>query len=126
MSAHVLVVDDDEQIRRSIAAALTRAGFAVSMADDAEPAIALAGTNTYDILVVDFNMKTQLTGADVVRHYKQQHGAQIFCVVLSGEDGDVARATCEAAGVDRMLLKPCSPTQLRRLLSDAMQARAAA
>ncbi len=126
MIAHVLVVDDDAQIRRAIAGALTRAGFEVSTADDAEPAIALARTNTYDIIVVDFNMKTQLTGADVVRYYKQQHGAQVFCVVLSGEDGDDARATCEAAGVDHMLLKPCSPSQLRRLLSAAMQARAAA
>ena len=62
MSARVLVVDDDDAIRRSIATALSRAGFDITTAEDGEPAMAL--DDRFDVVVVDYNMRTT-TGADV-------------------------------------------------------------
>ncbi len=105
---------------------LTRAGFQVTEADDGIPAIELSRGASFEVIVVDFNMKSQLTGADVVRHYKQQFGKGIYCVVLSGEDSEDTRACCLDAGADDVLLKPCSPVQLRRKLTDAVQRNAAA
>jgi DNA-binding response OmpR family regulator len=117
--AHVLVVDDDEQLCRALAVTLTRAGFEVTTAGGVTPAIELAETSTFDIVIVDFLLSSERTGADVVHHYKQQLGERVYCVVLSGQDDDDMRAACLAAGADRLLLKPCPPSELRRELTEA-------
>ena len=118
MSARVLVVDDDEQILRAMAASLKRAGFDVTTADDSVPAIALASVAQFDFVVADFNMKSEQTGADVVRSFKQNH-ATVVCFVLSGEDDPQTRDECLAAGATDVLLKPISASELRRRLTDA-------
>jgi DNA-binding response OmpR family regulator len=114
----VLVVDDDAQLRRALQIALGRAGFEVTTADDGAPAIALATDHTFELVVVDYNMKT-VHGVEVVRRYKQLHGSQIYCAVLSGEDDDATRAACFDAGADDVFIKPTSPIELRQRLTDA-------
>ena len=69
MNPRILVVDDDDQIRRALATSLSRAGFDVTTADDGAPAIEISA-NAFDLIVVDYNMKTT-TGVEVVRHYKK-------------------------------------------------------
>lgn len=122
--ARVLVVDDDATIRRSIATALGRAGFAVTTAEDAVPAMQLV--EAFDLVVVDYNMATA-TGADVVKHFKSRFGNSVYCVVLSGEDDEELTAHCRAAGADVVMLKPALPAELRRALTAGLTAiRAAA
>ena len=117
MSVRVLVVDDDEHILRAMATSLRRAGFDVTTAVDGEPAIAL--TDSFDVIVADYNMKSEATGADVVRHFKSRDGASVTCFVLSGEDNPDTRDACLAAGATDVLLKPVSPVELRRRLNEA-------
>lgn len=118
MKIRVLVVDDDEQIRRTLSSALTRAGFDVTSVDDGIPAIALATTTSFDSIVVDFNLKT-MTGDHVVRAFKAQPGP-VYCAILSGEDDDDTRALCFDAGADDVFMKPASPRQLRERLTEAV------
>ena len=113
----VLVVDDDEHILRAMATSLRRAGFDVTTACDGTPALALE--EAFDVVVADYNMKTEATGADVVRHFKARLGAAVTCFVLSGEDDPDTRDACFAAGATDVLLKPVSPVELRRRLSEA-------
>ncbi|MBA2541554.1 MAG: response regulator [Deltaproteobacteria bacterium] len=117
VGARALVVDDDAMIRRSLSTALVRAGFAVTTADDAVPAMSL--TESFDVMVVDYNMQTA-TGAEVVRHFKNRFGDQIFCVVLSGEDDEGTSARCRDAGADAVMTKPTMPSDLRRCLAKGL------
>jgi CheY-like chemotaxis protein len=117
----ILVVDDDEHILRAMATSLTRAGYEVTTADDGEPALAV--TSHIDVIVVDYNMKSELTGADVVRHFKSRYGNAVTCFVLSGEDDPDTREACLAAGATDVLLKPVSPVELRRRLAEAATSR---
>ena len=119
MSIRVLIIDDDEQIRRALSASFTRAGFTVTAADDGAAGIELAATLEVDTVIVDFNLKT-MTGDVVVRHFKARFGARVYCAVLSGEDCDHTRAICLAAGADDVFLKPASPRQLRERLAEAV------
>lgn len=124
MSTRVLVVDDDAQILRVMATSLTRAGFEVTTACDSVPAIELSSDANaqFDIVVADFNMKSEQTGADVVRSFKARHGESVVCFVLSGEDDPETRDQCFAAGAADVLLKPVSVTELRRRLVEAKRA----
>jgi two-component system alkaline phosphatase synthesis response regulator PhoP len=122
--ARVLLADDDPGILRSLASALTRAGFAVTTADDGAPAIALADAATFDIVIADLNMRTR--GTTVVHHYKRRFGAGVYCAVLSGDDDDATRRVCLEAGADEVFVKPAPAAVLRRKLTEAAVALRAA
>jgi DNA-binding response OmpR family regulator len=119
MSGSVLIVDDDATVRRSLTTVLERAGFAVTTAEDAVPAMQMAGE--FDAVVVDFNMQTA-TGDAVVRHFKARLGSRVLCLVLSGEDNAETSTRCLEAGADAVLQKPVSPASLRRYLADGLSA----
>lgn len=123
MSGKILIVDDDEYVLRAMATSLTRAGFDVMTANDGEPAMAL--TERFSVVIADFNMSSEASGADVVRYFKKRDPS-ITCFVLSGEDDPDLREVCIAAGAADMLLKPITPVELRRRLSEAMKGAAAA
>jgi DNA-binding response OmpR family regulator len=124
VSGRVLLVDDDELVRRTLTTVVRRAGFAVTAAEEAVPAMELM--DQFDIVVVDFRMRTG-TGDDVVRHFKARFGSQVFCVVLSGEDDERTLARCRDAGADMIMHKPVLPSALRQCLTDGlMTLRAAA
>ena len=125
LGIRALVADDDDAIRRALTVNLTRAGFDVTAVDDGASAIAAGEAARFDMVLVDYNMKT-VDGAEVVRYFKQRFGAEIYCAVLSGEDDDMTRQTCARAGVDEMFQKPISPVDLRRRLTEAMQPRRSA
>ncbi|MBA3819278.1 MAG: response regulator transcription factor [Deltaproteobacteria bacterium] len=120
MIARVLIVDDEEQVRRALATSLTRAGFDVVTVDDGPPAMLL--TETFELVLVDFNLKAGVTGVDVVRHFKSRFGAGVYCAVLSGEDDRETRAACLDAGADDVFVKPASPVELKRRLVAAAEA----
>lgn len=125
MIARVLVAEDDDGVRRALTTTLTRSGFDVVAVDDGAPAIALATTHVFEIVLVDLNMKV-VGGIDVARFYKQRYGTNIYCIVLSGDDDAEMRTSCAEAGVDDVIMKPTSPSELRRrLLSFAKRSRAA-
>jgi DNA-binding response OmpR family regulator len=123
--ARVLVADDDAGVRRAMVTSLTRAGFEVTAVDDGAPAIALADTAAFAIVLVDLHMKTG--GLVVIRHYKQRFGAGVYCAVLSGEDDEDTRAACVEAGADEVFCKPVPASVLRHRLTEvALALRAAA
>lgn len=117
MSPRVLVIDDDDAIRRTIASSLARWGFDVATANDGAPALRIAEVATPDLVVVDYHMPTG--GLSVVRALKQRHGSAIYVAVLTGEDDPSTREICRDAGADAVLAKPISPSELRRVLTAA-------
>jgi DNA-binding response OmpR family regulator len=116
----VLIADDEEGVRKSLTAALSRAGFEVTAVDDGAPAIELADRAAdgaaVEIVLVDLHMRTG--GLVVIRHYKQRYGAGVYCAVLSGEDNEATREDCLAAGADEVFCKPVPATELRSRLAE--------
>jgi DNA-binding response OmpR family regulator len=121
MRARVLVVDDDDHVRRAIAVMFARAGFEVDTADDGEPACTMTRDGHYDLVVVDFHMRT-VRGDEVVRQVKERHGATTYCAVLTASDDEVTRKTCRAAGADAFFAKPTRPSLLKHQLIAAVPA----
>ena len=53
---HILVVDDDEEIRELYEYYLEELGFKVDLAEDGEDAIAKSKINSYDLAIIDFRL----------------------------------------------------------------------
>lgn len=120
MSVRVMVVDDDALIRRTLSSALARGGFEVSTAADGVSALKLAHVDPPDIAIIDLNMP--MGGLEVVRQLKASFGTAMFVAMLTGEDDEVTRELCLEAGSDAVLVKPISPMELRRRLTNAASA----
>ncbi len=53
---HILVVDDEEELRRAVVEILTLDGFEVDQAGSAEEAAEKMAQNAYDVLITDYNL----------------------------------------------------------------------
>jgi len=119
----ILIVDDDDRVRRIVATALGRVGFHVFTADDGAPALTIAEQTPPDLAIVDFSMPTP--GLEVVRKLKALHGAAIWIAVLSGLDDEDTRSASFAAGADDVLVKPVMIADLKRRMIAAARTQQA-
>ena len=106
----ILVVDDEEVIRASLARDLEYQGFSVDKAEDGRQAILLLEKYEYDLVVTDLIMPDR-SGIDVLR--KAKSAPQPTGVFILTGYGDMESAI-EALrlGADDYVLKPCNPEEL--------------
>ncbi len=106
----VLVVDDDEAVRRSVAHALTRDGYEVSVAPDGGAALeSLAGTRQ-DAVVLDILMP-EPNGLEVCRRLRAR-GDRTPILMLTARDEVGDRVAGLEAGADDYLPKPFALDEL--------------
>jgi PAS domain S-box-containing protein len=116
----VLVLEDEEQVRRVVIAMLTRGGYRVLEAATAEQAFALARNSeqTIDLLLTDVVMPS-MSGPDVVRQM-QAIRPRLKAICMSGyTDETVFRHGILESGV-AFLQKPITPDSLRQRIRNVL------
>jgi two-component system, OmpR family, response regulator len=106
---HVLVVDDDREIRDLLARFLERQGFRVSAARDAREARRLWPHGHYQLVVLDLMMPGE-SGLDFARWLRTQSNVPIVMLTAMGEETD--RIIGLELGADDYLAKPFNPREL--------------
>ena len=114
----VLVVDDDEMIRRLVRAVLEADEFEVSEARDGESALRLA-TEVHPAVVVLDIMMPGLDGVEVCRRLDHQ---KVKVVILTARDDPRLEDECRKAGADAFLTKPFSSIELLDLVAELLAA----
>ena len=107
--AHLLIVDDDERIRKLLQQFLVRAGFFVSSARDAAHARRLLDGLEFDLIVMDVMMPGE-DGISLTRSLRQRISTPILLLTAKGETEDRIRGL--EAGADDYLAKPFEPKEL--------------
>ena len=100
----VLMVDDDPDVRTSVARGLRHSGFDVRVAATGKEALRLLSNETHDALVLDVQMP-ELDGVAVVTALRAL-GNDIPICVLSARDTVNDRIAGLEAGADDYLTKP--------------------
>jgi len=117
MSRAVLIVDDDEFVRKLIATTLEDvAEFELHEAADGVEALEVARQTRPSLVFLDVDMP-RLNGIETCRQLRQDGstgGATI--VMLTAAHGDSVESDAERAGADKFLTKPFSPLELLRLV----------
>lgn len=67
---NILIVDDQKNMRESLAIAFKRAGYNVDSVENGENAVKLQGDNFYDLVMLDLKME-DMDGLEVLSHIKQ-------------------------------------------------------
>jgi len=117
----VLVVDDEPQIQRFLAPALTAAGYNVVSAASGREALRLIATNAPDVIVLDLGLP-DIDGKDVLRDARAFSNAPI--VVLSARDREAEKIAALDLGADDYVEKPFAIGELLARLRAALRRRA--
>ncbi|MBQ6262562.1 MAG: response regulator transcription factor [Clostridia bacterium] len=116
----ILVVDDEENIRRLIRKYAEFEGHTVDEAKDGMEAIGMVREGGYDLLVVDI-MMPELDGFSACREIRKFSSVPIILLSARGEEYDKINGF--EIGVDDYVVKPFSPKELM-LRIDAIMKRA--
>lgn len=99
----VLVVDDEEQIRRAVRRALSTRGYEVLEASDGEEALAIAASSQPDLVILDLNLPA-LDGLAVCERLRRTTAIPIL--VLSVREEETDKVAALDLGADDYLTKP--------------------
>jgi two-component system OmpR family response regulator len=106
---HILVVDDDTELREQIVAYLADHGFQVHAAADARTMDQALSSAPIDLVVLDLMLPGE-DGLSICRRLSADGGPAIIMVSAMGEEID--RVLGLELGADDYLAKPCSPREL--------------
>jgi CheY-like chemotaxis protein len=121
--AHILVAEDERDIRELINFTLMYAGHTVTQAANGEEAYekAMALEKKPDLIMMDVRMP-KMTGYEACRRMKGEADLKDIPVVfLSAKGQDEEIQTGIEAGAIAYILKPFAPEELNRRLAEILQ-----
>ncbi|WP_391208917.1 response regulator transcription factor [Psychrobacillus sp. L4] len=105
----LLVVDDEERIRRLLKMYLEREGYEVEEAENGEIALQLALENDYNCILLDI-MMPEKDGIEVITALREHKQTPVIMLTAKGEEAD--RVEGFELGVDDYIVKPFSPREV--------------
>jgi len=103
MSKHILIVDDDALLRRSLAFNLEQAGYRASTASNAEDALAMSRRDPPDLVLLDIGLPG-MDGLDALRHFKNQLNLPV--IFLTARRRELDEVLGLELGADDYVTKP--------------------
>jgi two-component system KDP operon response regulator KdpE len=107
--ARVLVIEDEEDIRRFVRLALVSEGHDVTEASSMQRGLIDAGTRPPDLVVLDLGLPDG-DGVDFIREFRTWSSVPIL--VLSARAGEAEKVQALDAGADDYLVKPFGSAEL--------------
>ena len=108
-SARVLVIDDEEQIRRALSSVLKARHWTVDLAENGDAGLEAAAIHTPDVVILDLTLPG-MSGFDVCRELREWYAGPILVLSVRGGEEDKIRAL--ELGADDYLTKPFSTGEL--------------
>lgn len=105
----VLVVDDEERIRKLVILYLEADDYEITEADNGDDALELALNEDFDLIILDVMMPGK-DGFEVTRELRMHKSTPILLLTAKGEENDVLEGF--EAGADDYVKKPFSPREV--------------
>ncbi|MCA9596894.1 MAG: response regulator transcription factor [Myxococcales bacterium] len=103
---HILVVEDDESITLGLRMNLEAEGYDVTVAEDGDIALELAGSGRFSLIVMDV-MLPKMNGFEVVRRLRDG-GSVVPIVMLSARGAEMDKVMGLELGAEDYITKPFS------------------
>ena len=118
--AHILVAEDERDIRELIAFTLSFAGHQITQATNGEEAVSLAQATLPDLILTDVRMP-KMTGYEACKQIKAHQATRhIPVVILSAKGQDEEIEQGREAGADEYILKPFAPDKLQQRVAEIL------
>jgi two-component system response regulator (stage 0 sporulation protein F) len=112
----ILVVDDEINMRETLADILTEEGFEVRTAETGEKAVKICRSEPFDTVLMDVRMPG-IDGIEATRRIRKIHG-EIKVIIMSAYSVDHLVESSSAEGIVAFLRKPLDAAEMLRLLED--------
>jgi two-component system phosphate regulon response regulator PhoB len=112
MATHILIVEDEPEIRELLNFSLARAGFRVTEAESAESALQKLFNQLPDMVIVDW-MLPGMSGVDLAKRIRKDeltNSLPLLMLTARSEESDVLKSF--DSGIDDYMSKPFSPKEL--------------
>jgi two-component system response regulator PilR (NtrC family) len=120
---HILVVDDEPDLRTLYELTLLRDGFRVTAAANLSSALHALDGQAFDLIITDMRLPDGL-GIDLIRHVKTHHRGERSIVITAYGSAENAVESLKAGAFD-YLTKPVELKQFRTVVASALQSPAA-
>ncbi|QQZ10988.1 response regulator [Heyndrickxia vini] len=107
--AKILVVDDEDRIRRLLKMYLERENYYIEEAGDGETALLKALENDYDCILLDLMMPGK-SGIEVCKELRDKKATPVIMLTAKGEEAN--RVEGFEVGTDDYIVKPFSPREV--------------
>ncbi|OAS14095.1 response regulator transcription factor [Paenibacillus oryzisoli] len=105
----ILVVDDEERIRRLLRMYLEKEGYLIEEAEDGESALRMATESDFDLILLDV-MLPGIDGIEVCARLRQVKSTPVIMLTAKGEETN--RVSGFEVGADDYVVKPFSPREV--------------
>ncbi len=119
MKAKILIVDDDANMRDSIADNLDVAGYEVAQAESGAAAMAAVRAGFYDVILMDYNL-TDSTGIDVIKQIRTINTESQILMLTAHASLDTAVKAIQESVFD-FFSKPVDPDRLKHSINNAIR-----
>jgi DNA-binding response OmpR family regulator len=112
MSKRILIVDDEEVIRKFLKIHLNKLGYEVTEAEDGEKAIEKIGGGKFDLIICDVMMPNK-NGWEVIKEVKSNPELnEIPIILLTAKNDEVDMFKGYELGANYYMTKPFTKDQL--------------
>ena len=123
----IMIVDDEESIRKALRLTLTKTGYDVVEADDGEKGIEAIGADDnplmVDVIICDIRMP-KINGLEAIAYFREQYPSVPVLVLTGYPDIQLATSLLKQGVVD-YLVKPVDKDALMAAVERAMACRTA-
>lgn len=112
----ILVVDDEEVMRESMAAWLREDGYSVDVAASGREAIELARKTDYAIHFIDLKMPGGIDGIETLMEIRRMRPDASIIIITAYATVDTAIVAMKE-GAQEYIVKPCNPEEISLLVS---------
>src|SRR5215831_7033710 len=119
LAPRILVIEDDDALRRVMQAQLTKEGYETASAPDAQTALEILEKSPQHLLIADLNLPG-ISGVELLKRVRAEYAGT--AVVVMTAFGTVQSAVeAMKAGAYDYIVKPIYPYELKALVSRVLE-----
>lgn len=122
MRWNILVVDDEDVMRESLAAWLREDGHSVDTAGSGRQALEKARSKNYAVYFIDLKMPGGLDGLETMREIRKLQPEAAIVIITAYATVDTAVAAIKQ-GAQEYVVKPCNPREISLMVSRILKVK---
>ena len=117
--ARILIIDDDETIRKSIASVLKNKGYLVDSAESGQAAIGKSETEIYDLALIDIRLP-DMDGVQLLTAMKETT-PEMVKIIITGYPSLQNAMEAVNRGADGYIVKPVKMDELLKTVEEHLK-----
>jgi two-component system NtrC family response regulator len=119
----ILIIDDDEQVRRALINVFEGEGFLIKAVEKGKKAIEVLSNSTFDVALIDIKLP-DIDGIELLKRMKEKEtGPKMVKIIMTGFPSLDNAIEAVNKGADAYILKPVDTWKLLKTIEKLLRER---